>query len=134
MNCTPKTFEPRITNECEKCQEAGYTLENKIFILSPRKGYGIKNKSWEECVDACEKDVKCTGFAYQTVEKTCFLQDTQEGEPVYKENFLYSRPCGKAGFGCEHKECKSCQETGYTTELSYIAGTGKENISIFSEF
>ena len=76
----------------------------------------IVDQSWADCTESCRDLSSCAAFSYHAAGKICIAHSKIEGDAVYKENFVFSRPCGTTEFNCPKSECRSCQTTGYTTE------------------
>ena len=127
FNCTAKAVTVPTANECANCNSTGYTLEHMVYIGNTLTKF--ESKSWAECSAECDKNYQCFAFAYNTLDKRCHLKRNSDGPSIFKTNFVHSRSCGTAGFGCENRECKSCDETGYTTELGYYAGGALQTLT-----
>ena len=66
--------------------------------------------------------------SYFTLPKTILMVPT-----VYKANFVHSRSCGTTPYECPNRECNTCSETGYTSELSYYSGANVRYVTVDSE-
>lgn len=128
FNCTAK-FEKEPTGaECKECASTGYTYEEHRVFMGEALST-IKDKTWQECALECDKNRLCFAFAYQTVTKNCFLKKSSDGEPIYKQNFIFSRSCGSSEYDCPTRECNTCASTGYTTELGYYGGSSLKTLT-----
>ena len=98
----------------------------------------VKDKTWAECVVECDRYSTCTAFAYQKDLKLCYLKKSSDGEAIFKQNYIYSRFCGRRPetesavtneFNCPTRECRSCSTTGYTNELGYYSGASIKTVT-----
>ena len=137
FNCTAKFTAKPAGNECKECSATGYTYEeHSVFMGDTIKS--VKDKTWAECVVECDRYSTCTAFAYQKDLKLCYLKKSSDGEAIFKQNYIYSRFCGRRPetesavtneFNCPTRECRSCSTTGYTNELGYYSGAAIKTVT-----
>ena len=140
VECPPKieTIPDDLAEDdiCKECTSGGYTYEHMVY-----KGDILQlllDRSWLECAEACGKNAVCQVFTYNTKYKKCYLEKLYVGDdggpPVYKKNFVHSRPCGPAGKNkCQPAECNTCSDMGYTTEKQRYRGATIRTITQTSE-
>ena len=110
---------------CKECLSGGYTYE---YMIDKGQILGlVLDRSWLECADECDKNELCQVFTYNTKYKKCYLVklngENDGPPPVYKKNFVHSKPCGPAGKNnCQPRECNTCSDMGYTTEKQLYRG------------
>ena len=50
-------------------------------------------KTWEECSDECDKDVKCQFWAYSITSNKCYLKSSDRGRRVKPDGVAGRRGC-----------------------------------------
>ena len=72
--------EPEGGDECNECQNVGYTKEHR-GIISDKVKFELENdKTWAECAKLCDAKTDernpyeiCHRFTYHSESKTCYL-------------------------------------------------------------
>ena len=109
---------------CKACASSGFTYEHLVYPGGQTTKVIPEEKTWEECAELCHESSYCDVFSYNTVLKKCYLRKLDSfGKPIYKKDFVFSRPCGPKGSNnCPSVECETCSDFGYTTENEYYTG------------